>query len=220
MKFFDIGQEATGFIAVGQIATGVIAIGQMATGVIAIGQLARGVVAVGMGAFGIVSVGMLAGGVVQATGMIGIAGMRGKGIVVPLMPFPRYTPFQIVPAAKLFAGRAPGFIRAYLTLDRDNTPALSEAGQVLPVDVAVELRQAARARAASSETSVVAYVEPSRERGGAWVAERLIGVPNIAGSLPLKLFIWALCFAALSGLSVAFYELVALPLLEALLLAK
>ena len=43
MRFFDIGQEAHGFIAVGQIATGVFAFGQMATGFVAVGQLARGV---------------------------------------------------------------------------------------------------------------------------------------------------------------------------------
>jgi hypothetical protein len=80
--FFAVGQEARGFIAIGQFATGVLAIGQLATGVVAIGQLARGGVAVGQGALGLVTIGMVSAGVLRATGMIGMGGVSGRGLLV------------------------------------------------------------------------------------------------------------------------------------------
>ncbi len=83
-KLIDVGVEANGVIAIGAIATGVIAIGQLATGVIAIGQLARGVVAIGQGALGIRALGQLSVGVWRGSGMLGVAGFRTKGILVPL----------------------------------------------------------------------------------------------------------------------------------------
>ncbi len=87
MRWFAVGEEATGVIAIGQQATGVIAIGQLATGVIAIGQLARGVIVVGQLALGVVCIGQLAVGVAWAGGMLGIGGTT-PGLFV-LAPFGR-----------------------------------------------------------------------------------------------------------------------------------
>lgn len=78
MKFFDVGQEAEGFIAFGQQATGVIAVGQLATGVIAIGQLARGFVVIGQLAVGVLAFGQLAVSLLWGGGMVGLAGIRAR----------------------------------------------------------------------------------------------------------------------------------------------
>jgi hypothetical protein len=222
VKFFDVGQEATGFIAIGQIATGFIAIGQMATGVIAIGQLARGVVAVGMGAIGLVSVGMLSGGVVHATGMLGMSGMPGKGLILPLMPFPRSQPFDVKKRDELLSQRVAGWVRATLSMGSDRVPKLMTDAGELPAVVTLELTQAARDRAAEAESDrgVLAYLEPPTTSGSPWTAERLVALPAAATSVGLKLFVWAVCFTLLSALSAAFWELVAIPLVEAVLSAK
>jgi hypothetical protein len=79
---FAVGQFAHGFVAVGQVASGFIAIGQEATGVIAIGQLARGFVAVGQLAVGVFAIGMGAVGVAWASGMVGVGGTSGPGLVL------------------------------------------------------------------------------------------------------------------------------------------
>lgn len=95
MKFFDVGQEAEGFIAIGQVATGVIAIGQVATGVIAIGQLARGVIAIGQLAVGVVAFGQGVAALTYGGGMVGIAGVRIRqsllvyGVLGTSDPWPR-----------------------------------------------------------------------------------------------------------------------------------
>ena len=88
IKWFDVGQEAVGFVAIGQVATGVIAIGQGATGFIAIGQLARGVFVVGQLAYGIVVIGQLAFGVTLGGGMVGLAARKWFGWILPLLPGP------------------------------------------------------------------------------------------------------------------------------------
>jgi hypothetical protein len=73
---FAVGQEAVGIFALGQSALGVVAIGQFARGVIAIGQLAVGCVCVGQGAFGLF----------HGSGMVAVAGQRGYGLVLHLLP--------------------------------------------------------------------------------------------------------------------------------------
>jgi hypothetical protein len=88
MELFSFGQDARGVIAVGQRAVGVVAIGQDATGLLAVGQIARGVVAVGMLAFGIVAVGVGSVGLVYATGLAGVGGRPGRGLIGPLVPVP------------------------------------------------------------------------------------------------------------------------------------
>ena len=80
VKVFDVGAEATGFIAIGQFATGVIALGQFATGVVAVGQLARGVFVVGQLALGVAGVGQLIVTPVRALGQIAFA-WDARGLV-------------------------------------------------------------------------------------------------------------------------------------------
>jgi hypothetical protein len=75
-----------GIFAFGQFSFGVIAFGQAALGVVAIGQLARGVLCVGQGAIGVSCIGQGAIGLWHATGMVGLAGPRGYGIVAHLLP--------------------------------------------------------------------------------------------------------------------------------------
>ena len=86
IKWFDVGQEAVGFVAIGQIATGVIAVGQGATGFIAIGQLARGVFVVGQLAYGVVAIGQLAVGVALTGGMVGVGARKWFGWILALLP--------------------------------------------------------------------------------------------------------------------------------------
>jgi hypothetical protein len=73
VKVFDVGAEATGFIAIGQFATGVIALGQFATGIVAVGQLARGVFVVGQLALGVAGIGQLIVTPVRALGQVSFA---------------------------------------------------------------------------------------------------------------------------------------------------
>ncbi len=95
MKFFDVGQEAHGFIAIGQLATGVIAIGQLATGLVAIGQLARGVFVIGQLAIGVVAFAQVPAALTYGGGMVGLAGIRMRqsllvyGILGSSDPWPR-----------------------------------------------------------------------------------------------------------------------------------
>ena len=107
VKLFDFGQEAYGVIAIGQFATGVFAFGQVATGVVAIGQVARGVFVVGQVAVGVVSVGQLAVGLYAAYAMLGLAGRRGGGLVLTILPRTRREDDlpPLVPAADVISGK-------------------------------------------------------------------------------------------------------------------
>jgi hypothetical protein len=115
-KLIDIGVEANGVIAIGAVATGVVAIGQLATGVIAVGQLARGFVAIGQGALGIRALGQLSVGVWRGSGMVGVAGFRTKGVLVPLIwgPGPRRGApvWQTALRALLLGGLCVGWVAA------------------------------------------------------------------------------------------------------------
>ncbi len=75
-----------GFFAIGQEAVGVIAIGQTALGVFALGQQARGVIAIGQMAIGVVALGQLSIGALWSTGMVGLAGPYGYGLVLHTVP--------------------------------------------------------------------------------------------------------------------------------------
>ncbi len=122
MRFFDIGQEASGFIAIGQEAVGFIAIGQLAVGFIAIGQLARGVFVVGQLAVGVVAVGQLAVGVWGGVGMVTIAGRWVKGIGVAIWPRPDGPKLpKAISLEEVRAGQ-PGFVRLKVQ------PATNEVG--------------------------------------------------------------------------------------------
>jgi hypothetical protein len=86
MQLFSTNPHRPGIFAIGQEAVGVIAIGQAALGVVAIGQIARGVFCLGQGAIGVFCVGQGSVGLVSATGMLGIGGTSGYGIVLHLLP--------------------------------------------------------------------------------------------------------------------------------------
>ncbi|UJR78161.1 hypothetical protein [Sandaracinus amylolyticus] len=206
MRFFAIGQEAEGFIAIGQIATGVIAIGQMATGVIAIGQVARGVVAVGMLAFGMVSVGMLSGGLIYAVGMIGAAGRRGPGFILPLVPIPRATPQlpELTTLEAISGSRREGWLRAKLQLGTSGMPELVHEGRVLPVTLAAKLLGAATSHAQIG-SEVVARIGPGKN--GLRVHE--LKVLPLGGAMLVGR---ALQIAALFALAYAYWHLVLVDL--------
>jgi hypothetical protein len=86
VRIISTDPNHAGFFAFGQVAVGVIAFGQAALGVVAIGQLARGVFCLGQGAVGVVAVGQGAVGLWHATGMVGVAGQTGYGLVLHLLP--------------------------------------------------------------------------------------------------------------------------------------
>ena len=118
-RIFDAGQHAHGFIAIGQSATGFIAIGQTALGVIAIGQLARGALAIGQAAFGIVSIGMVSGGLLGTVAIAGVAGRKGAGFVLELLP--KLTRQRTLPtttsAHAVWTSGEAGWVRATLVRD-------------------------------------------------------------------------------------------------------
>lgn len=86
MRIVSTDPNHAGIFAFGQVAVGIIAFGQAALGVVAVGQLARGFFCLGQGAIGIVAVGQGAVGLWHGTGMIAIAGQRGYGLALHLLP--------------------------------------------------------------------------------------------------------------------------------------
>lgn len=213
MRFFDAGQEAHGFIAVGQFATGVIAIGQVATGVFALGQLARGVVAVGQVSIGVFSVGMGSVGVCYAVAMLG-AGGRGKGLVLPLIPSlgPRVAaPELVAPAALLEGVREEGWIEAVLAPAGEGRVTVRGAhGGELPVRFDARLRRAVSAHAAGADPSALLRV---RRDGEGLLADRVVRPPRTRLRSPGWWAWWGLQLLGLCAVSVAFWVMVARPLM-------
>jgi hypothetical protein len=215
MKFFDAGQEATGVIAIGQVATGVIAIGQMATGVIAIGQLARGIVVVGQGAVGFFAVGMGALGLVKATAMVGIAGRRGWGGVLPLIPTlgkPR-TPPKTISFAEVQRGGS-GWVCVEMEQDRSGTLVIRENGRALPVKL--HRRLITGMRKGLGEAPEKIFVMMSKHVN-TYVGERVMIIPRAAFKRPGFWGIAAVQFAGLVMLSAAIWLIVLYPLNDALI---
>jgi hypothetical protein len=133
----DVGQHAHGVIAIGQIATGVIAVGQVATGVIAIGQIARGAIAIGMGAIGLFAWGMAAVALFRASGFVGLGGMRGFGLVLPLVPDlgTERAPPPLTTLDKLYSSRMwAGWIELDLRIIAGQ-PAFAHAGKPISIRV-------------------------------------------------------------------------------------
>jgi hypothetical protein len=207
MRLFDVGQEAHGVIAIGQVATGVVAIGQMATGVIAIGQLARGGIAIGMLSFGLLSIGMLSFGLIWAGGMGGLAGRRGFGVILPLLP--SLGSFERPPSPRRAAALGPGdkgWIAALLE-KRDGELLVSYQGTPL------ELAGGARISPdANGLRSVLAHVTHAGHR---LVCDRLMRPARANG---LRAIGAALQLAALLAMAAAYWIFVVVPLREALAL--
>jgi hypothetical protein len=211
-KLFDVGQEATGFIAIGQIATGFFAFGQVATGVIAIGQVARGFVVVGQAGFGLISAGMASGGLIFSVGMLG-AGGRGLGGILPLVPRltdPRDVPDDVSFDSIARGGIGEGWVRVKLVVMSDATVRLELDGAPLPVRLDARLRRAAPTH---SGRLMLAFL---RQAQGGIVCERLMEVPPVRVTQPRWWAIWAAQVALLLCGTVAFWFLVARPILETL----
>lgn len=206
MRFFDMGQEANGFIAVGQIATGVFAFGQMATGVVAVGQVARGVFVVGQGAIGVVCLGMGSAGLAVSVGMVGVGG-RGLGLVLPLTPSlgPSYALPELVSPATLSAEKDEGWVRATVVPE---PPHLELPGQPLRLDA--RWRQALAAFSASGRREVLARVQ---RRGGDLIAVELMAVPSSRLRSPRWWLIWLLQCAGLVALAGVVLGVALLPIL-------
>jgi hypothetical protein len=213
MRFFDIGQEAEGFIAIGQFATGVIAIGQMATGVIAIGQLARGVFAIGMLSTGVVSVGMLSLGVVHCVSMIG-AGARGVGGVLPLcpkLPIPPRLP-ERSPREVLEGNRAAGWIE--VTVERTAQGlALLEGGRPLRVKLGAAMLSAA-STAMVAARPVLAFVTPG---SGTAEVTRMMRLPPMSWRDPRFLGQSALQLGGLAIASAVYFWFGLVPVVDSLI---
>lgn len=211
-QFFDVGTEATGFIAVGQFATGFIAIGQVATGVIAIGQAARGIIVIGQLAVGLVSVGMLSVGLIGTVGMLG-AGGRGFGLIVPLVP--RLRDIRELPPVVTFeelargAGRS-GWVEASFEVAPDQSGRVVAEGGPLPVRVDARLR---RALIKHAGRSLLVCLE-RREAG--FVAVGLMQIPEARIGNPRWWAIWAAQVGMLVAACVVFWLAVMHPLIEAL----
>ena len=216
MRFFDAGQHANGIIAIGQEATGVIAIGQMATGVVAIGQLARGGIAIGQAAFGIWSIGMLSGGLYKAHGMIGAAGNRGVGGILPLLPSlgKRYQVPEAIPFTKIFHEGAEGWIKATLKVEPQGSVALYEGDVVLPVKIHANLFKAARDRVVDRTKNHTLFVFVRRV-SGVLVAERLLAEPVPARKRPNFWPLALLQVAGLAALTAGYWVTSASPLIDA-----
>ena len=211
-RFFDAGQEAHGFIAVGQLATGVIAIGQSALGVIAIGQLSRGVVAVGQLSFGVFSVGMGSVGIFGTIAMGGVAGRRGLGFVLELIPRlkRRRVPPATTSARDVWSTGEAGWVRGQLVRDPNGNAALFDGDRPMQV----KLMRALRAPAESAlGGDVLAYTVRS---GEVLVCERLMSTtaPTLAENL--RLITWALRFGVLALIAAAYWIVVLFPLIRAL----
>jgi hypothetical protein len=215
MKFFDVGQEANGFIAIGQMATGFIAIGQLATGFIAIGQLARGFFAVGMLTYGVVSIGMLGVGIGAMTGMLGLGGTRMAGLVLPLVPWPAPKPKypQTTPLGSIRQQNANGWVPVQIETDHDGNVMLRHEGLKLAAEIETGLRGAARAVGVSGGVPALALLVANGD--GTYLCRKLMHMAPRQG-LGINLALAPFQIALLIVLAIGFWPLVAMPIVEAL----
>jgi hypothetical protein len=212
---FDAGQHAHGVIAVGQFATGVIAIGQVATGVIAVGQVARGGIAIGMASFGIVSIGMASFGLLNTFAMVGVAGRKGAGLVIELVP--KLSRKRVLPrtssAQEIWSSGQPGWVRATLVRDPNGNATLFDDGRPLGVKMAPGLRKVAEKALARGSSDVLAHTS----RGGdVLVSERLMAAAPPTLIERLSYATWVPRFAGLVVLATLYWVLVGFPLVRAL----
>lgn len=214
MRFFDIGQEAHGFIAVGQIATGVFAIGQMATGFVAVGQLARGVFVVGQGAIGLFALGMGSAGLVRSVGMVGIGG-RGLGLVLPLTPSlgPSYAMPVLTPPARLAQiGAERAWVKAGITLDDQRRPRVLVPG-LEGVRLNARLRRSAAAYASSPLAAREVLAELRRD-GQGYCVEALLKIPERRFMKPGWWLVWTAQFLLMVALAALIWAVCILPVVE------
>jgi hypothetical protein len=165
MRFFASGPDEVGFLAVGQVARGFIAIGQAACGVVAIGQGAVGFFAIGQGTVG----------VFYGTAMIGVAGRKGWGGIVPLIPSVGYA--RIPPPTTSFAAvqaGSPGWLATTLGQDPLGL-GLFDGAQRLPIKLDCSLQKDGRALLTDGPRAVFAE---TRREGDRLVCGRVVYVPE------------------------------------------
>lgn len=141
MRLVSTDPDQPGIFAFGQFAVGVIAVGQLALGVVAIGQVARGVFALGQAAVGVFAVGQGAIGLYHGTGMVALAGPRGYGLALHLLPRvlreePPLLPPAIAAAELLERRSERGWLHAKL-LDGAGGARVVLEGASAPVDTAM-----------------------------------------------------------------------------------
>ena len=216
MRFFDIGQEAHGFIAVGQIATGVFAFGQMATGFVAVGQLARGVGVVAQGARGLCALGRGSGGLVYAVGLVG-GGGRGVGLVLPLIPTlgPSYAMPVLTPPSRLAAsGVDRAWVKANVTLDEQARPRVRVAG-LEGVRMDARLRKSIAAYAVSPDgASGREILAELRREGEGWTVDDLMRVPERRFTKPGWWLFWTFQVLGMIALAGVIWAVCILPVIE------
>jgi hypothetical protein len=214
-RIFDAGQHAHGFIAVGQFATGFVAIGQVATGVIAIGQVARGCIAIGMASFGIVSIGMASLGLLNTFAMVGVAGRKGGGLVIELLP--KLSRKRVLPDARsaqeVWSSGEPGWVRATLVRDPNGNAALFDDGRPLGVKMSPALRGVAEKALARGSAEVLAFASRA---GDVLVSDRLMEAATPTLVERLSYAAWAPRFVGLTILATLYWVLVGFPLVRAL----
>ena len=128
MRIISTDPREPGIIGVGQEACGIFAFGQTAHGVVAVGQLARGFFVVGQLAIGVFAIGQGAIGLWHATGMVGLAGQRGYGLILHTLPRlvtdPRPELPSVVPLAEIARGATAEAWVAVRITTREGAPAI------------------------------------------------------------------------------------------------
>lgn len=164
MRFISTNSHEPGVFAFGQFAVGIVAFGQVSLGVIAVGQVARGVVAVGQAAMGVFTVGQLAVGLWHATGMIGVGGRSGFGLVLHLLPGIQREPSPELPTATTFealhegaASGSEGWLACRLSSDGT---IVSDRYPIDTSGIASRLREAAAAGYDCAHVKTAARVVP------------------------------------------------------------
>lgn len=203
LKFFDIGQEAHGFIAIGQFASGVFVVGQVAVGFVAIGQGAVGVIAIGQGAVGLVSVGMGAVGIYWTLAMVGIGG-SGMGLVVKLAPSLGPVP-ELPPTTEWSAARPGDWVE---TAVGANTPSRLELPDGTRVD--------ARLRRALERAEPGPVLVHLADSGPGRVVDEVMRVPAPRYTKPGWWLVWLIQLGGLVVLCGMYVGLFVLPWLRLL----
>jgi hypothetical protein len=140
MRLFSTDPNEPGVFAVGQLSVGIFALGQMSLGIVAVGQLARGVFALGQLAIGVVAIGQGAVGLFHGTGMVGLAGQRGFGLVLHSLPRLVVEPAPplepTTPVSDIAAGNVPsGWISARLAEGPAGPSVTADSGEALDIDI-------------------------------------------------------------------------------------
>jgi len=155
---------------------------------------------------------MVSGGLLGATAMGGIAGRKGKGFVLELLP--KLRRHHVLPAttsaADVWATGEPGWVRASIVHDPNGNATLFDDGRPLQVKMVRGLREAADSAVGSD---VLAYASRS---GDVLVCEKLMHATPPSLVERIGYVMWAPRLIALTALAVAYWVVVGFPLIRAL----